>query len=199
MWMTPPPGDINLETDPRPSPAFAVLLDVPFTQRVSLVPEVAFVQRGYTYKSALLSVFQSERLMLDYLDFALLAKFHFAEEPARPYLLLGPTIGRMIGARAIPLDNAMSGSSGVVLDPDLIIMQRVNMGLCGGGGFAFTAGTTWLFLEGRYHYGLSNIWNGVVLADVNGQVIGELNSFDRSWQINVGWVIPLQGRPVPEN
>ena len=188
-------GDINWETKSSVTPQVALFADVPFSQRFSLVPEVGFQQRGYFYDKSDFpgSIFVEQRLMLDYFEFNALGKFHLGREPARLHLLLGPGIGRMVGARNIieNYDPWIIGSNGSVLAPDDLKMPRLNVGIIGGVGATFSVRSSWIGIEARYQYGLTNIWNGIVLTDFNGATIGELNSFDRSASIHATWMFPL--------
>lgn len=193
------PGDLNWETTTRLTPAFAVMADLPLTQRLSALPELAYVQRGYTFEAPTGSVFRDNHLLLDYLELNVLAKFHLGEEPARPHLLLGPTVGWRMSTRIVYDEKYDASQPGTQMVGGDVGMSTTNLGICAGAGFTFSVGNTWLFVEGRYNYGLTNIWNGVVLADVNGQVIGELNSYDRSWQFNIGWIIPVGGNSAPDD
>ncbi len=195
-------GDVNWETTASVSPAFAVLADLPFGQRFSVVPEFAYVGRGYVTESSAnpFGGADREKLRLDYLDVNLLGKYVLGQEPARPHLLLGPTFGRVLGGRYLYEEDNGDFENGSSFDPGDAGMAEWNLGLCAGAGFSFSLGSTALFVEGRYQYGFTNIWNGVVLSDLNGATIGELNSFDRSWSFHIGWTLPVPGKDaaVPE-
>ncbi len=188
-------ADIRWETKSSITPQVALFADIPFGQRFSLVPELGFQQRGYVYDDHPfpMSVLDHQQLVLDYIEFNALGKFYIGNEPARPHLILGPGIGRVVGARNITDEDFpwSYGSIGTVLDPGDLKMQLVNIGLVGGAGFTFSIGRSWVGIEGRYQYGFTNIWNGVVLNDFNGYPIGELNSFDRSASIHATWMFPL--------
>lgn len=182
---------LNWETTPVLVPSAAIMIDAPIRGRFSLLAEVAYQQRGY--ERELSSWFSggdyNERLALDYIDVDLLCKFRVGRAHVRPHFMVGPVLGRMVGARTL-LSNeegSFANASGFVLAPDEIGMQRWNVGICGGAGLNFSVGRSSLIFEGRYQYGLTNIWNGIVLTDQNGVTIGELNSYDRSWSFCIGW------------
>jgi Outer membrane protein beta-barrel domain len=184
-------GDLNWETTPFKAPTAAIMIDLPIRGRFSLLTELAYQQRGYEHKwsNGPMGNDFTERLVLDYIDLDLLCKFRIGSSHVRPHLLAGPVFGRMLGARMLYSNDegSFANASGIVLPPDAFGMQRWNIGICGGAGFNFTIGRSSLILEGRYQYGLSNIWNGIELVDQNGSTIGELNGFDRSWSFCIGW------------
>jgi len=188
-------GILN-ETHARLGPAAAIVVELPLSKRFSLLPELGFVQRGYQQEPPPYSYYSEGEVnaVMDYADMAVLAKFHIGQEPARPHLLLGATVGRMLGARQYLVDKEGNKVNGTVLDPGQLDMAQWNLGLCAGAGFTFKTGTSHVFMECRYLYGLTNIWNGLVLADLNGSEIGELNGYDRSIQFTVGWILPAGKR-----
>lgn len=188
-------GVLN-ETKARRAPAGAIMVELPLSERLGLASELGFIQRGYRQKTPPYAYYPQGELntVLDYADLAILAKFHLGQEPVRPYLLLGGTVGRMLGARQYLIDEEGKKDQGTVLDPDKLGMAQWNLGLCVGAGFTFTTGTSHVLIEGRYLYGLTNIWNGLVLTDLNGARIGDLNGFDRSIQFTIGWIFPVGKR-----
>lgn len=203
-------------TQARLGPAGAIIIGVPLSKRLSLVPEIGFVQRGYKqeihggwlgnryvydsngnlgwgygYSSGPAPIIRDYYMVLDYVDLAALAKFHIGSSPMRPHLLAGITAGWMTGARQYYVSLEGNKFAGEILDPHAMKMNRLNLGLCGGAGFTFTIGASHLFVEGRYLYGLTNVWNGLLVTDVNGAKVGELNGYDRSIQFTVGWMLPV--------
>lgn len=205
----------------RLGPTGAIIIGVTLSERFSLVPEIGFIQRGfkqdtpggalrtgfgydangnysYGYFYSPGPTYLDHHLVLDYVDLAALAKFQLGHAPARPHLLAGVTAGWMTGARQYEAGQEGQKYDGQVLDPKALDMNRFNLGLCGGAGFTFTIGSSHLFLEGRYLYGLTNVWNGVVVRDINGGLVGTLNGYDRSIQCTAGWMIPLGKRVVAD-
>lgn len=187
-------------------PTAALIIGLPITGHFTLVPELGYVQRGYHRGQVPMGLFPEERLVLDYADLALLGKFHPVDGPTRPYVLVGATVGRLLGARLFQTNPFTQEEQGVVLDINRVRtshwsegpMNPWNLGLCAGFGFAFTTGSSQVVVEGRYLYGLSNIWNEVPVTDVNGVLIGKLNGYDRSIALNVGWLVPV-GRSGPKD
>ena len=206
-------------TEARMGPAVGIIVEVPLSERLSLVPEFGFIQRGYGqevrggglgngyfydpngnlvwgygYNSGPAPIIRDYYMVLDYVDLAALAKFHLGSDPVRPHLLAGVTAGWMTGARQYQVSTDGDKFDGEILDPHALKMNRLNLGLCGGVGFTFTIGASHLFAEVRYLYGLTNVWNGLLVTDINGSKVGELNGYDRSIQFTVGWMLPVAKR-----
>lgn len=184
----------------RLGPTGALVFGVPLSKVLTLAPEVGFTQRGYGAEAQPFGFFSGQKLALDYADLGLLLRVHMAEgPPARPYVLAGATWGYLVGARMFQFNPWTNAFQGTVLDPGDVrtspwssgYMNRWNVDLCAGLGFIFTAGRLQVFVEGRYQYGLTNIWNDVPVADVNGSPVGVLQAYDRSISVSLGWLIPL--------
>ncbi|MBS1569191.1 MAG: PorT family protein [Bacteroidetes bacterium] len=184
----------------RLGPTGAVVFSIPVAKSLTLVPEIGFTQLGHGAEASPLSFYGGQKLALDYADLGLMVRAHVAEgPPTRPYVLAGATVGYLVGARLFELDPWTNNYKGTVLDPGDVHtspwssghMNRWNMDLCAGLGFMFTAGRSQVFVEGRYQYGLTNIWNDVPVADVNGSPVGVLQCYDRSISVSLGWLIPL--------
>jgi len=188
------------KSERRIGPGGAIVIAVPVAKALTLVPEIGFTQRGYGKPTLLNLALGNQKLALDYADLGLLVRAHVAEgPPTRPYVLAGATVGYLVGARLFQLDRWTNGYQGVVIDPGNVrtgpwssgMMNRWNVDLCAGLGFMFTAGRSQVSVEGRYQYGLTNIWNDVPVTDVNGVPMGVLKGYDRSIGLSLGWLIPL--------
>lgn len=184
----------------RIGPSGAMVIAVPVAKSLTLVPELAFSQRGYGAQALRFTLIGDHKLALDYADLGLLMRVHVAQgPPTRPYVLAGATLGYLVGARLFQFDRWANGYQGVVLDPGNVrtgpwssgMMNRWNIDVCAGLGFMFTAGRSQVSVEGRYQYGLTNIWNDVPVTDVNGSPMGVLKGYDRSICLSLGWLIPL--------
>ncbi len=181
-----------------------VALGIPMADWFTLGPEVYYVQRGYHREAFPPGFFPEERLILGYADLAVLGRIHAADGPARPYVTVGATVGRILDARLYQTNSWTKEEEAIVLDPSGVTMgpwsekrpmSQWNLGLCGGLGFTFSIGTSQLLIEGRYRHGLTNIWNGVPVTDINGAPVGELNGYDRSISASLAWLIPLGQQP----
>ncbi|MFT3884269.1 MAG: porin family protein [Flavobacteriales bacterium] len=177
-----------------------IAIGVPVAKWLTLGPELAYVQRGYHRDNIPGSVFPEERLVLGYADLAILGRIHPANGTARPYVTIGATMGRLLSACLYQTDPWTRDEQGIMLDPSGVNMgpwsaktpmNRWNLGLCAGLGFSFAAGTSQVMVEVRYRHGLTNIWNGVPVTDVNGAPVGELNGSDRSISATLAWMLPV--------
>jgi hypothetical protein len=181
-----------------------IAFGLPIAQWITLAPELGYVQRGYHREATPPGFFPEERLVLDYADLALLARIHPTDGDARPFMTLGATVGRLMGARLFQTYGFPKTEHGFVLNIDEVQigsgwsekspMSPWNVGLCVGLGFAFTTGTSQLLIEGRYRHGLTNIWNGVPVTDEVGNFVAVLNGHDRSISATLAWLLPM-GKP----
>lgn len=181
---------------PRISPSFGLMMHIPIARRFGIQPEACYVGRGYRQEYAGLGqVKQADLYVFDFIDANALLTLRLGQEPVRPHLLFGPTIGFMTGARILS-EKEGSVSGGSVLDPVKLRLNRTLFGLCGGAGFTFSAGASMLTLEGRYAYGITDIWNGLVFTDINGSTIREAHGYDRSITVCLSWMMPVPKRAV---
>lgn len=181
------------KSKPRLAPSFGLLLHVPVTKRFGMQPEVAFTSRGYGHEYSTVYGEQADLYVFDFIDANALMVLRIGQEPVRPHLLLGPSIGVMTGARVLYETNG-SVSGGTVLDPVKLRLNRTLFGLCGGAGFTFSTGSSSLAIEGRYAYGISDIWNGLVFTDINGATIREAHGYDRTITVCLSWMMPAAKR-----
>ncbi|MBK9177600.1 MAG: PorT family protein [Flavobacteriales bacterium] len=188
------PSADELDTRARTTPCFGLALNAPLSLRLSLQPELAYVNRGYrlSYEPAIDDV-TGEHWSFDYVDLNMLAVVRLGNESARPHLLMGPAFGVMTGARLLT-ERDGSPSGGSVIDPVKLRLNRAQAGLCAGAGFTFTTGSSVLVIECRYAYGLTDVFGNLTLVDVNGVTIRELKAYDRSLSVSVTWLMPVPKR-----
>jgi len=183
----------------RLAPSVGAMFHIALSDRIGLQPEVAYVSRGFRQELAQTANGPvGSRFVFEFIDCNALLVLHLAQEPARPHLIFGPSVGMMTGARVLAeTDGTVSGGS--VLDPVKLRLNRTVMGLCAGAGFTFTTGASRLVIEGRYAYGLTDIWNGLPLVDINGVTIREVSGYDRSFSLHLAWLMPLPKRTWNDN
>jgi hypothetical protein len=122
------------------------------------------------------SVLSEARLKLSYLEVPALVKIAFGTSTAKPYIMVGPTLGFLLSAKATvegesvdlyykeifmdwqavahrPRYFAAMGESVDVKE----LFKDIDFGLNFGAGVSFPAGNNAIFVEGRYGLGLSNI------------------------------------------
>jgi Outer membrane protein beta-barrel domain len=142
------------------------LIEFAVTKKFALQLEPSFTQKGANYSFD----FQDEFFTLkgeyneelNYIEVPLLAKFRFTGEKTGPFLVLGPSFGKLILAES----KGYTETDGVRFvinerfeDPAEEGLNTFEMGLCGGGGFQLNLGDGRFLIDARYHLGLSNIIN----------------------------------------
>ncbi len=177
----------------------ALLADLPFTQRLSIQPEAGFLQKGFAVAS---DPFTGQgplsHFHFDYLEASLLAKFYLGQEPARPHLLAGPSLGMLLGGRirsdeAQPFAFNYKDGHVTALDVGSLNFSRLDPGLQVGMGMTFSIGASWLFLEARYQWGFSDVFNGLQVVDINGAPVVQWHGHNRTLMANLGVMIPVCG------
>ncbi len=180
-----------------------LVADLPLHDHFSLRPELAYRRKGYTQVGAnpYSPNYEDEyRWTFDYLDLSLLARYYPRGGARGIHVFLGPSVGRLLGVRVrdpeagpfdpdIPLNN-QSGPVGII-DPQWVDFNVYDLGINGGIGCLFDLGGSWFDVELRYQYGLSNVHNGFKDLDINGALIGEINSANRCFMVNLGWLLPV--------
>jgi hypothetical protein len=107
---------------------------------------------------------------LTYLQIPILLKFSPLPGAVQPYAYLGPDIGFRLSAS---LDS--NSSSGINASS---LFNSVDLDLDAGLGIQFEIlPVLWIFAEGRYTYGLVNVYNNVQA----GSSLGDLRSRDFKW------------------
>lgn len=184
-------------TRARVMPAFAILAELPLGGRFSLAPELGYIQRGYRWLPTGQGA-TGTRYGFDYIDLNLLGIYRLGKEPARPHLTAGLSFGQLIRAEQSSEDKAGKITERTELAADIIRLKRTQLSALLGVGFTFTAGRSLLALELRYAYGFTDVWNGILLVDVNGATIRTLRTYERSFSLHLSWRLPLSKRLVPE-
>lgn len=129
-----------------------------------LIAELNFTQRGWAedFEGA---PFKYKRT-LSYIQLPLLTHIYFGSRRVRGFVNLGPEVGYMIGSSidadfdyknptsvpGLPVTNRVTEEMGME------IKNRFDYGIAGGIGIEFLAGRNSFLLEGRYYYGLGNIY-----------------------------------------
>ena len=130
---------------------------------------------------------------LSYIDLDLSLKAAIGDQ-VRPYILAGPSIGFLMSAE-LEFDAAGNLVTGDIMD----ISQKTEYSLGIGAGVEYSVWNGFLFIEGRYVFGLNNLnKGGTVELKVNGSIAGieEISKDDvyknRGFQIMAGFVLPLR-------
>ena len=194
--------------------SFGVALDVPLTPHLSLLPEMAFRQKGFADKGKVYfgpasgggSDEFDYRWTFDYLDVSILARLYTRGSLDGAFFALGPSVSWLLGGRV--RDGATNGKYDPIqpiqyqtppvaaIDPEWLGFRTIDLGVSLGFGYSFVLHHSWLTLEYRYQQGLLNVHNGYELHDLNGQFIAEVNSLNRCMMLNLSWMLPVGGDDV---
>ena len=139
-----------------------VFFDFSLAEKLSLQPEVSFIQKGYRRTINLLGE-KNYATKLNYFECALLLKFRFGEDDLKGYTILGPFLGRASSGKSIDLDD---GSSNPVKFDAGGGFHREDLGMIIGAGIGLPAGPGNFIVDIRYLWGLYNI-NESYLDDGN--------------------------------
>ncbi len=119
-----------------------------------LLTEFNFVQRGW--KENLSDTTLNYSRTLNYIELPFMTHLYFGKKKLRYIINLGPKIAYMISDKEIrnfTENNTESPQHGKKID------NRFDYGLCFGTGFDLHTGIGHFMLEGRYHYGLGDIFS----------------------------------------
>lgn len=129
-----------------------------------LIAELNLTQRGWAedFEGA---PFNYKRT-LTYIQLPLMTHIYFGSRRVKGFVNLGPEVGYMLGSKidanfdymnptnvpGLPVENRVTEEMGME------IKNRFDYGIAGGLGVEFKAGRNSILLEGRYYYGLGNIF-----------------------------------------
>lgn len=120
-----------------------------------LQPELLYSRRGTKFNLIIDTVPSTVEYRFDYLEVILLLQWRgFSLGPIRPVIFAGPSYGNLLKATGVIFDSA--GTQVESLDiKDLF--KKSELAAVFGGGMELKLPRLKLSLEGRYHFGLSNI------------------------------------------
>jgi hypothetical protein len=142
--------------------------------------ELNYSLRGWKERADTVSHFNSYSRSLAYLELPVLTHFYFdLGKRARMILNLGPQISYNIGEKVLEKKlvtppNAGEPTVPLYYDDDYRVHRKLDYGIAGGMGLEVRTGIGNFVLEGRYYYGLSDIFGntrGDVFQSSNNQVI----------------------------
>jgi len=136
--------------------------------------ELNYSQRGWKERFDTTTHMNRYARSLTYLEIPLLTHIYFhLGKPVRMFFNLGPQIGLYLGAKE--LEREVNDPESDTSYYDLQVQHKFDYGLKGGMGLEFRTKAGSFILEGRYYYGLSDIFNNT-RADLfqasHSQVIG---------------------------
>ncbi|MBI4551405.1 MAG: PorT family protein [Candidatus Latescibacteria bacterium] len=128
----------------------------------------------YLQKGAQLDIFSEANILkLSYIEVPMLVKLSLWRSPMQPYLVIGSSVGFLRSARVSDKSESQK------VDIKEFVNDR-DINLIGGAGLRVPAGKVAIFVEGRYAYGLVNIFEESV-TDV----------MTKGLQVMAGVTVPL--------
>jgi hypothetical protein len=136
-------------TDSRTGLIVGTLLDVNFTQQITLTPGIRFTMKGFSNTVNTVN----NTVKLNYLEFPVLLKIRFPLTEIKPYLAAGPVLGLNLSANLDQSNGTQSATTDISSST-----ESIDFGLLFAGGMDFKVGmNTALFFQVGYQLGLSNI------------------------------------------
>ena len=183
------PTDLTEDLTALIAPTITLPVEVRLSKYFALIAEPGFVQRGIRSENDQGTVVQR----VNNLELALLGKGNMTFGLFEPYLIAGPSITRPISLRVsqeYTLGTTPQTDDQTVTTDDISSFEKSYWCLYAGIGIARRFGAARLFLDYRAMWGLTPVQR-TEFTDVNGNVIQELEIFDRGHIISIGWSIPL--------
>lgn len=152
----------------------SLFAEIGISDAFAIQPEVSFLQKGY--KNTIEDDGKYERkLLMNYLEVPVLAKWRIGSETIKAQLLLGPTVG-------YALDGTIK-ANGEKTDIDFDDVKRLDIGVLVGAGFDIPLGPGSVFVDGRYGWGITNL-NDAANAD-------DYHWHNRTISVGVGYIYRL--------
>ncbi|WP_077919505.1 porin family protein [Spirosoma sp. 209] len=184
-------GSFTPDFHPSPGPTGAIFLDFPISERVSIRPEIAYVQKGFMVKEGFelnlggfpLTVGARIAYQTQTMEMPLLAKVNLTDGPVQPYFIAGPAISYTLDGRVRTRGTALITTQPIDVDVNYgSMLNRWDVGAVGGLGLAMDAGAGKFFIEGRYTHGFTR---QVQVPVVN------VNVRNRGVAVSVGYSISI--------
>ena len=156
--------------------SLAIPLEIKISEMFAIQPELAYIQKGYgqqfssTGSSSSASYNGTSVLTFDYLEIPVSAKVFFGGDNFKFNVLVGPSIGFMLGAKskseyttaAFNGNSAQSSKTETTIDlsdANYKTINKTDFGMHLGAGASLAAGPGRVFLDARYQFGFSDVAN----------------------------------------
>lgn len=143
----------------------AVFVEAPISDRVSIRPEVSYIQKGFLIDEGFELPLGNWNLPLGarvayptrYVELPVLAKINLNEGPVQVYMLAGASAGYAVNGRIRTRTSGIFRSAPMDVDMNMGTMgyNRWDFSAIGGLGFSAEAGAGKFFVEARYQHGFS--------------------------------------------
>jgi len=177
--------------------AFGGIFGRTINNTFSLELEVIYLQKGGTQMAN--SENPNIEIGMSVLEIPLFVKASFGNT-VRPYLKAGPAIGFILSSEAeTEYGGAVAGGPVQTYKADLKnVLSKIDFSLSFGAGVSFLVGTSRLFIEGRYSFGLIDLYKGGQLEWRSGDDVyiveanGDAELYTKGIQVMVGITFPHQ-------
>jgi outer membrane protein W len=154
----------DFEKKVYPTYSVGAVIEYALSQKFSIVLNVLYNIKGAKFQGVqvedfigLIDYHFTEKI--EYLSFPLLAKYHFGNASARPYVFLGPEISYLLNAETIIDAEAMVGVKFDTTITNTDELESLEVGMNAGLGVEFPVSSFKAFFEASYGLGLTNINN----------------------------------------
>jgi len=175
------------------------VLDLNLGQYTSLVVEPKYLQKGGTQKATTSD--PDIDMKMNFLEIPIFLKVAYGEV-IRPYMKVGPSIGLLLSSNAEgEVGGVVSGQPQKVYEADLNdVLEGIDFGLSVGAGASLLLGKNTIFLDGRYTFGLVDLWKGGTIEWKSGDDVFTVDSVEeaelstKGFQIMAGIIFPFGGK-----
>ena len=174
------------------------VLDLDLGQYTNILLEPQYLQKGGTHMATTND--PNIDIKMTFLEIPLFLKVACGEV-IRPYVKAGPTIGLLLSSNAEgEVGGVVSGQAVEVYQADLnSVLESIDFGISVGAGASFLLGENTIFLDGRYTFGLVDLWRGGTIEWKSGDDVINVDSTEeaelstKGIQIMLGVVFPFGG------
>jgi len=176
-----------------PGPTGAVFLEIPVSERVSIRPEVQYIQKGFMLNQQLNLDLGNFKLPLGarvsyqthYVEVPVLAKINLNEGPMQVYLLAGASAGYVVDGRVRTRASGLVRTQPFDIPMNLGAWATNRWDFSGIGGLGLStefSGGSKLFAEARYQHGFSRQYDLPII---------QLPIRNRGVNVSLGYSFPL--------
>jgi len=181
----------NIDFSSRTALGVGGILDIGLSENVALRLEPMYLQKGGKFDATDPDLGTATfTFKAGYLEVPAFLKIALGTNTTRPYLMAGPAIGVNLSPKV------NLSASGVSLETDADkITKSTDFGLGFGAGVSFPAGSSSIFVEGRYVLGLTDIARAGTLSFMGAELpVDDANIKTRGLQFMAGITFPLGGK-----